>query len=159
MNDSDTELVAEDESIISTIIIRKEDIRDQSSSVSVPEASIHISSTQNEYETNTLDQDERNSAPATQRTSNQSPSPTTQRTSNQSPSPTTQRTSNQSPSSANQRTANQSTAAAATRHISNQSSKSTPPSTVTLPKNTHKRKQSSMIKDKSKRNKGQCSMR
>ena len=116
-------------------------------------------STQNEDETNTLDQDEPSSAPATQRTSNQSPSPTTQRTSNQSPSPTTQRTSNQSPSSANQRTANQSTAATATRHLSNQSSKSTPPPTVTLPKNTHKQKQSSMLKDKLKRNKGRCSTR
>ena len=75
MNDSDTEFVAEDESVISTNIIRKEEIGDQSSSVSVPEASIHILSTQNEDETDTLDQDELNSAPATQRTSNQSTSP------------------------------------------------------------------------------------
>ena len=37
MNDSDTEFVAEDESVISTNIIRKEEIVDQSSSVSVPE--------------------------------------------------------------------------------------------------------------------------
>ena len=37
MNDSDTEFVAEDESVISTNIIRKEEISDQSSSLSVPE--------------------------------------------------------------------------------------------------------------------------
>ena len=42
MNDSDTDFVAEDESINSTNIIRKEKIGNQSSSVSVPEASIHI---------------------------------------------------------------------------------------------------------------------
>ena len=53
-NDSDTEFVAEDKSVISTNIIRKKDIGDQSSYVSVPEASIHISSNQNEDETNTL---------------------------------------------------------------------------------------------------------
>ena len=41
MNDSDTEF-AEDESVISTNIIRKEEIGDQSNSVWVPEASIHI---------------------------------------------------------------------------------------------------------------------
>ena len=82
---SDTEFVGEDESVISTIIIRNEEISDQSSSVSVPEASIHILFTQNEDETNTLDQDEPNPVPATQRTSsNQSPSLATQRTSNQS---------------------------------------------------------------------------
>ena len=66
MNDSDTEFVAEDESVISTNIIRKEEIGDQSSSVSVLEASIHILSTQNEVETNTLSQDEPNTTPATQ---------------------------------------------------------------------------------------------
>ena len=71
MNNSDTEFVAEDESVISTNIIRKEEVGDQSSSVSVPEASIHILSTQNEDETDTLGQDALNSAPATQRTSNQ----------------------------------------------------------------------------------------
>ena len=54
MNDSDTEFVAEDESVISTNIIRKEEISDQSSSVSVPEASIQILSTQNKDETDTL---------------------------------------------------------------------------------------------------------
>ena len=64
INDSDTEFVAEDESLISTNIIRKEEIGDQSSSVSVPEASIHILSTQNENETDSLGQDEPNSAPA-----------------------------------------------------------------------------------------------
>ena len=42
MNDPDTEFVAEDESVISTNIIRKEEIGDQSSSISVPETSIHI---------------------------------------------------------------------------------------------------------------------
>ena len=47
MNDSDAEFVAEDESVISTNIIRKEEIGDQSSSVSVPGASIYILSTQN----------------------------------------------------------------------------------------------------------------
>ena len=82
---SDTEFVGEDESVISTNIIRNEEISDQSSSVSVPEASIHILFTQNEDETDTLDQDEPNPVPATQRTSsNQSPSLATQRTSNQS---------------------------------------------------------------------------
>ena len=70
MNNSDTEFVAEDESVISTNIIRKEEVGDQSSSVSVPEASIHILSTQNEDETDTLGQDEPSSASATQRTSN-----------------------------------------------------------------------------------------
>ena len=54
MNDSDTEFVAEDESVISTNIIRKEEIGDQSSSVSVPEASTHILPTQNEDETDTM---------------------------------------------------------------------------------------------------------
>ena len=85
MNDSDTEFVVEDESIICTNIIRKEEIGDQSSSVLVPEASIHILPTQNENETNTLSQDEPNSAAATERTSNQSPSPANQHTANQSP--------------------------------------------------------------------------
>ena len=82
-NDSDTEFVAEDESVISTKIIRKEEISDQSSSVWVPEASIQILSTQNEDEADTLGQDELNSVSTTQRISNQSPSPVTQRTSNQ----------------------------------------------------------------------------
>ena len=54
MNDSDTEFLAEDESVISTNIIRKEEIGYQSSSVSVPEASIHIFSTQNNDTTDTL---------------------------------------------------------------------------------------------------------
>ena len=84
-NISDTEFVGEDESVISTNIMRNEEISDQSSSVSVPEASIHILFTQNEDDTDTLDQDEPNPVPATQRTSsNQSPSLATQRTSNQS---------------------------------------------------------------------------
>ena len=52
INDSNTGFVVEDESVISTNIIRKEEISDQSSSVSVPEASIHILPTQNEDETN-----------------------------------------------------------------------------------------------------------
>ena len=42
--------------MISTNIVRKEEIDDQSSSVLVPEASIHILSTQNEKEINTLGQ-------------------------------------------------------------------------------------------------------
>ena len=94
MNHSDTEFAAEDESLISSNIIRKE-ISDQSSPASVQEAPIHIFSTQNEDETKRLGQDEPNSAPSTQRTSNQSPFPVTQRASNQSPSPATQCTSNQ----------------------------------------------------------------
>ena len=96
MNDSDTGFVAEDDSVISTNIIRKEEVDDQSSSVSVPEASIHILFTQNEDETDTLGQDEPNSAPATQCTFNQSPSSAPQRISNQSPSPASQHISNQS---------------------------------------------------------------
>ena len=67
---------------------------------------------QNEDETDTLGQDELNSAPATQRTSNQSTSPASQHTSNQSPP------------------------AVVTRPTSDYSSKSAPPPTVTLPKNT-----------------------
>ena len=140
-NDSDAEFVAEEESVISTNIIRKEDIGDQSSSVSVPEPSIHILSTQSEDETDTLVKDEPNSAPATQRTSNQSPSPVNQRTGNQSPAAATQLTANQSP------------ATVVTRRTSNQLTKSTPPPTVTLPKNTKKRKQSSSIKDKAEEKK------
>ena len=125
MNDSDAEFVAKDESAISTNILRKEEIGNQTSFVSVPEASIRILSTQNENETNTLGQDEPNSAFVTQRTSNQSPSP-----------------------------ANHSPAAVVTRCSSNQSSRSTPPPpTVTLPKNSKKRKQSSMINDKMKKKK------
>ena len=120
MNDFDTEFVAEDESVISTNIIRKEEIGDQSNSVQVPEASIHILPTQKEDETNTLGQDEPNSAPTIQLTSIQSPSPATQRTSNQPPSPANQRTANQSPVAATQRTSNQSPAAA-TQRIANQS--------------------------------------
>ena len=131
MNDSDTEFVAEDESVISTNIIRKEEIGDQSSSVSVPEPSIHM--------TDALCQDEPNSAPVTQRTANQSPAGATQRT------------SNQSLAAATQRTADQSHAAVVTRCTSDQSSKSTPSPTVTLPKNTKKWNQSSMIKDKMKK--------
>ena len=61
-----------------------EETGDKSSSVSVPEASIHILSTQYEDETNTLGQDEPNSTPA-----DQSPSPANQRTPNQSPATVT----------------------------------------------------------------------
>ena len=123
---------------------------------------IHILSTQNKDETDTLGQDERNSAPATQHTSNKLPSPATQRTSNeapssanerttnQSPAAATQRSFNQSPAAATQRTADQSPAAVNTRRTSNQSSKPTPLPTVTLPKNTEKRKQSLIIKGKTK---------
>ena len=123
---SDTELVAEDEWIISTNIIRKEDIGDQSSSVSVPEASIHILSTQNEDATNNLGQDEPNSAPATQRTSSQSPSAATQHNSNQSPSPANQRTANQWPAVATQYIADQSPAAVVARCTPDQLPKSSP---------------------------------
>ena len=134
-------------------------------SVLVPEASIHILSTQNEDETDTLGQDETNSGPATQRTSNKRPSSPTQRTSDQSPSPAnqgtvnqlpaaaTQHTSNQSSASATQYTANQSPAAVVARHTSDQSSKSTHLPIVTLPKNIKKQKQSSMMKDKTKKRK------
>ena len=94
-----------------------------------------------------------NSALATQRTSNQSASPANQRASNQSPSPANQRTANQSPAAATQHTVNQSPAAVVTRRASNYSSQSTSSPTVTLPKNTKKRKQSSMIKDKLKKKK------
>ena len=105
MNDFDTEFVAEDESVISTNIIRKEEIGDQSSSVLVPKASIHMLSIQNKNETDTLGQDKPNSAPATQRNSHQSPSPANQHTANQSSAATIQRTSNQSPVAATQCTA------------------------------------------------------
>ena len=161
--------VAEDESLISTNIIRKEEIGNQSSSASAPEPSIHILSTQNKDETDTLGQDERNSAPATQQTSNQLPSPATQRTSNEAPSSAnerttnqslaaaTQRSFNQSPAAATQRTTDQSPAAVVTRCTSNQSFKPTPPPTVTLPKNTEKQKQSLIIKGKTKT--GQYSIR
>ena len=44
-NYPDNEFVAEDESVISTNMVRKEEIGDQSNVVSVPEASIHILST------------------------------------------------------------------------------------------------------------------
>ena len=60
MNNSNTEFVAESESVTSTNIIRKEEIGDQSSSVLVPEASIQILSTRNENKTDTLGQYERN---------------------------------------------------------------------------------------------------
>ena len=142
MNDSDTEFVAEDESVISTSIIRKKEIGDQSSSVSVPEASFHILSTQNEDATQRTSNQ---SPPVIQRTSKQSPSPATQltsnqssfanqRTANQSPAAATQLTSNQSPAAVTQRTADQSPAAVVTRRTSDQSSKSTSPPTVLYPK-------------------------
>ena len=118
MNYSDTEFLADDESVMFTNIIRKEDISDQSSSTSVPETSIHILSTQNQDEINTLGQDKKNSA--TQRTSNQSPSLSNQRTADQSPAAATERTSNLSPTAVTQRTANHSPAAVVTSHTSNQ---------------------------------------
>ena len=95
MNDSDTEFVTENESVISTSIIRKDEIGDQSNSISVPEASIHILSTQSDDEINTIGQDESNSALTTQRTSNQSPFPANQCTANQSLAAPTQCTSNE----------------------------------------------------------------
>ena len=156
MNDSDTEFVVEDESVISTNIIRKEKIGDQSSSVSVPEASIYILSTQKEDETNTLGQEELNYAPVIQRTFTQSPSSGNQPTANSSPAAATQCTSNQLPTATTQHTADQSPTVVVTRCNSNQTSKSTPPHpppTVTLPQNTKKWRQSSMIKDKTKKKK------
>ena len=133
--------------------------------MSVPETSIHILSAQNEDETNNLGQDDSNSSPATSHTSNQSSSPATQRTFNQLPSPANQRTankspaastqstSNQSPAAVTQRTADQSPVAVVTRRTFNQSSKSTRLPTVTVPKNTKKKKQSLMIKNKMKKKK------
>ena len=103
MNASDTEFVVENESVIATNIIRKEEISDQS----IPEALIHILSTHNEDENNTSGQDEPNSAPVTQRTLNQSPSPATQRTSNLSHFTANQLIVNQSPTAATQCTSNQ----------------------------------------------------
>ena len=163
-NDSDTEIRADDGSAISFSIIRNEEIRDQSSNVSVPEASIHNLSTQNKDETGTSGQDEPNYGLSTQHTFHQSPSSATHCTSNQSTSPANQRTINQLPAAATQCTSNQSTAAAATqrtanhspaavvtRCTSNQLSKSTTSSTVTLPQNTNKWRQISMIKDKTKK--------
>ena len=110
-------------------------------------------SAQNEDETNNLGQDEPNSSPATPPTSNQSYSPATQRTANKSPAASTQSTSNQSPAAVTQRTADQSPAAVVTRRTFNQSSKSTRLPTVTLPKDTKKKKQSLMVKDKMKKKK------
>ena len=69
MNNFGKEFVAGDDSVISTNIIRKEESRDQSITASVREASLQIFSIQNEDETNTLAQDKRNSARATQHTS------------------------------------------------------------------------------------------
>ena len=134
-------------------------------SVLVPEALMHILSAQNEDETDALGQDETSSGPATQRASNKWPSSPTQRTSNQSPSPASQRTVNQSPAAATQHTSNHSSASATqytadqppaavvTRRTLDQSSKSTHLPTGTLPKNIKKQKQSSMMKDKTKKRK------
>ena len=97
--------------------------------------------TQNEDESDTLVQDETNSGPATECTSNQSPSCANQRTSNQSPAVVTQRTAHQSP------------AAVLNIRISNQPFKFTPSSTVTLPKSSKIWKQSPMIKDKMEKKK------
>ena len=141
--------------MISTNIIRKEEIGDQSSSVSVAEASIHNFSTQNEGEI--VGQDEWNSPPITccyhQRISNQLASPANQRTVNQSPTAATQRTSNRSSAPSTQRASDESPAVVVTRPNPDQSSKFTPPLTVTLPKNTKERKQGSMFKDKAKKRK------
>ena len=90
MNDSDKEILSEGESAISTSIIKTKAIGDQSSSVSVPEASIDIFSSKNKDESDTLGQDKPSPAPNSQRTSNQSSSPPTQRTSNQTSSPVNQ---------------------------------------------------------------------
>ena len=115
MTYSDTEFVAEDESVISTYIIRKEKIGDQSSSVSFPEASMYF---QLVFQSVAFSCHSAYSQSV-----------------NQPPSPATQRTSNQSPAAATQRTADQSPAAVVITHTSDQSSKSTPPPpTVTIPK-------------------------
>ena len=105
-------------------------------------------STQSKDESDSLGQDEPISAPAFQCTSNRSPSPATQRTANQSPAAATQRITNQSP------------AAVVTRHTSDQSSKSTPPLIVTLPKsprNGNKARWSNYLWNK--KGKGQYSIR
>ena len=52
-SDSDTDFVAEDESVISSDNIRKEEIGDRNSSVWVPDVSINILFAQNEDETDT----------------------------------------------------------------------------------------------------------
>ena len=98
MNDSDTEFVAEDESLL----ISLEKKRSVTKVAQYHFRSINLS-TQNEDETNTLGQDEQNCATATQRTFNQSPSSANQRTANQSPAAATQRTFNQSPQARMQR--------------------------------------------------------
>ena len=144
---NDSNFLAEDESVISTNIIRKEEIGDQSIN---PDPSIRILSTQNEDRTNTLVQDKPNSAPATQLTSNQLPSAVSQKTFNWSPSPVNQSTANQSPAATTKCTVDQSPASVVTRLTSNHLSKSTPLPTVTLPKNTNKWRQRSMIKEKRK---------
>ena len=54
MNDFDAEFVAEDESVISTNIIRKEEFGDQSSSVLVPKHQLTFSLPKKEDETDTL---------------------------------------------------------------------------------------------------------
>ena len=90
---------------------------------------------------------------ATQRISNQSASPANQRTVNQSPTAATQCASNWSSAPSTQRAADQSPAVVVTRPNPDQSSKFTPPLTVTLPKNTKERKQGSMFKDKAKKRK------
>ena len=92
-------------------------------------------------------------AAATQRISNQSASPANQRTVNQSPTAATQCTSNWSSAPSTQRAADQSPAVVVTRPNPDQSSKFTPPLTITLPKNTKERKQGSMFKDKAKKRK------
>ena len=97
--------------------------------MSVSEASIDIVPTQNQDKNDALGQNEPNFAPGTQRTCNQSHFPVNQCTSNQAP------------------------AAVISRHTSDQSFKSTRLPTATLPKNTKKRKQSSMIKHKMKKKK------
>ena len=74
-------------------------------------------------------------------------------TSNQSPSLANQRTANHSPVPVTQRTGDQSPVAVVTRHTSDQSFKSSPPSTVTIPKSTKKLKQISMIKETTKKKK------
>ena len=60
MNSSDTKF-----SVVSTNVIIKDKIGDQSSPVSITESLIHILSTQNKDEINTLDQDKPNSPSTT----------------------------------------------------------------------------------------------
>ena len=111
MNDSDTEFVAEDKSISLLVSLEKKRLVTKVAPYQFQKHQSTFCLTKNEDETETLGQDEPNSAPVTQHTSNQSPSPATHHTSNQSPSPANKSTAKASPAAATQRASNQSPAA------------------------------------------------